>query len=178
MPNFTDRLEIRLIERRDIEEARCLHNDDNTLFRLTDIEHVTEAQQERWFDSMSTSSSAKRYVARERETGDLVGVFRLDRIDWKNRNACVGLDVVPSKRGRSYATEIYEYFFGYLFDQCGMHMLYLTTLAANDVAIGLYTKLGFVIEGRHREAVFRGGLFVDLICMSFLAKEYRERHRP
>lgn len=178
MPNFTDRLEIRLIERHDLEEARRLHNEDSTLFRLTDVEHVSEAKQERWFESISTSSSSKRYVVRERGTDDFVGVFRLDRLDWKNRNACVGLDIASGKRGHGYAREVYGYFFDYLFNQCGLHMLHLNTLADNDVAIGLYTKLGFVIEGRNREGAFRNGRFVDLICMSFLAEEYRGGTRP
>ena len=53
--NGTERLVIRLIERRDMEEARLLHNDDQTLLNLTDISHVSEAQQEAWFQAISTS---------------------------------------------------------------------------------------------------------------------------
>lgn len=171
--NGTSRLEIRLLERRDIEAARLLHNDDGTLAHLTDISHVSELQQEAWFQSVSTSRSSRRYVACRRSDGLLVGVFRLDRLDLGNRNAFVGADVVKAMRGQGYATEMYGYFLRYLFDQCGLHRLGLVTLASNAAAIALYTKLGFIEEGRERQAVFRNGRFQDLIAMGLIASEWR-----
>lgn len=115
--NGTKRLLVRLLERRDLEEVRLLHNDDGTLARLTDIAHVSETQQEAWFQSVSTSRTSRRYVARLRSNGILVGVFRIDRLDPLNRNAFVGADVVPALRGQGYAQEMFGYFFHYLFDQ-------------------------------------------------------------
>src|SRR5262245_65975966 len=92
--NTTDRLVIRLLERRDLEEARRLHNDDSTLFYLTDVSYVSEVQQEAWFDALSTSRSSRRYVARLRSDDTFVGVFRDDRFDRSNRHACVCVGVV------------------------------------------------------------------------------------
>ena len=88
--NGTERLVIRLMERRDIEDARLLHNDDSTLKYLTDIAHVSEESQQTWFQAMSTSRSSRRYVARRREDDRFVGIFRIDRLDPWNRNAFVG----------------------------------------------------------------------------------------
>ena len=78
--NGSQRLIIRLLERRDLEEARLLHNDDDTLSQLTDIGHVSEAQQEQWFLSLSTSRTSRRYVARLRADDAFIGVFRVDRL--------------------------------------------------------------------------------------------------
>jgi RimJ/RimL family protein N-acetyltransferase len=170
--NGTERLLIRLLERRDLEEVRLLHNDDGTLARLTDISHVSEVQQEAWFQSVATSRTSRRYVARRRGNDALVGVFRIDRLDPWNRNTFVGADVVPALRGQGYAAEMFGYFLRYLFNQCGLHRVALVTIASNTPAIALYRKLGFVEEGREREAIFREGHFQDLVAMGLLASEW------
>jgi RimJ/RimL family protein N-acetyltransferase len=171
--NGTRRLAIRLLERRDIEEARILHNDDATLARLTDVTHVTEPQQEAWFQSVSTSRTSRRYVARRRDDDAFVGLFRVDRIDLQNRNCLVGCDIVPSLRRQGHAREFYGYMLDYLFLQLGLHRVGLVTLADNDGALALYRALGFAEEGREREAIFRSGRFHDLVAMGLLASEWR-----
>ena len=169
----TERLAICIMEAADAEEARLLHNDSTTLYRLTDIAHVSQESQMAWFKSVSTSRTSRRYVARLKSDGSFVGVFRVDRIDPWNRNAFVGADIVEGLRGQGYATEIFRYFFEHFFDQCGFQRLALVTMEANVPAINLYKKLGFVEEGRERQAIFRDGKFQDLVCMGILAEEWR-----
>jgi RimJ/RimL family protein N-acetyltransferase len=173
--NGTERLVIRLLERRDLEDARRLHNEDSTLLRLTDVSYVSEAQQEAWFHSLSTSRTSRRYVARLRSDDRFVGVFRVDRFDPTNRNAYVGADVVPALRKQGYAGEMFAYVLRYLFDHCGLHRVALTTLESNQDALKLYHRLGFSEEGRERQAIFRDGRFHDLIIMGLLADEWRSR---
>lgn len=168
----TKRLKIHIMEAADIEEARLLHNEETTLYRLTDIAHVSQESQMAWFKSVSTSRTSRRYVARLTSDDSFVGVFRVDRIDYWNRNAFVGADIVEGLRCQGFATEIFRYFFGYFFDQCGFQRLALVTMEDNLPAINLYKKLGFIEEGRQRKAVFRNGKFVDLIEFSILAEEW------
>ena len=173
--NGTERLVIRLLERRDLEEVRHLHNHDETLMRLTDVSHVSETQQDAWFQAVSSSRTSRRYVGRRRADEAFVGVFRLDRLDPWNRNAYVGADVVPAMRRQGYAEEMFAYFLRYLFSQCGLHRVALVTLVSNTAALALYRKLGFVEEGREREAIFRDDRFQDLVLMGLLAEEWRGR---
>lgn len=169
--NGTPRLYIRIMELKDIEDARILHNEESTLFKLNDINHISEESQLAWFKKISISSTSKRYVARLRENDEFVGVFRIDNIDQINRSALVGADIVPHHRGNGYAKEIFKYFFDYLFNQRGLHRLSLVTLETNKIALSLYEKLGFKIEGKQREAIYRDGRLLDLICMSILDNE-------
>lgn len=171
--NGTERLTIRIMESADAEEARLLHNQETTLYRLTDIAHVSQESQATWLQSISTSRTSRRYVARLKTDGCFVGVFRVDRIDPWNRNAVIGADIVEGLRGQGYATEIFRYFFEYFFEQCGFQRLALVTLESNAPAIKLYKKLGFVEEGRERQAIFREGKFQDLVCMGILSEEWR-----
>ena len=161
-------LRIRVMERRDIENARKLHNDPSVLRQLTDVRIVSEAEQESWFLAMSKSSTSRRFIIEEVEGGDFVGVFRLVHLDMGNRNAMVGLDICPEKRGKKYAKIIYQWVFDYLFNDMGLHRLGLVTLESNAVAIKLYGSLGFQEEGRLREAIWRDGRFQDLIYFGLL----------
>lgn len=175
--NGTSRLIIRLFEQRDLEEVRRLHNDDRVLFWLTDVAHVPEAQQEAWFQAISSSSKSRRYVARLRSDDSFVGVFRIDRLDVGNRNCYVGADVVPKLQKKGYAGEMYGYMLALLFDQWGLHRVGLATMENNREALALYRKLGFKEEGREREAIFRHGGFYDLIIMGLFASGWRERQK-
>lgn len=173
--NGTARLAIRLMERADIEEVRLLHNNDRTLMRLTDVLHVSEVQQDAWFQSISASRVSRRYVARLRGDGAFVGIFRIDRIDMQNHNCLVGCDIVPVHRRRGFGEELFGYMLDYLFLQLGMHRVGLVTIAENQPALSLYRKLAFVTEGVEREAIFRDGQFHDLVTMGLLGVEWRAR---
>lgn len=173
--NETERLMIRILEREDLEPARLLHNEHSTLLMLTDVEHVSQAQQESWFQSVSLSKTSRRYAIREKSSRDFVGVFRVDHLDLKNRSVMIGLDIVPRHRGKGYAPEVYNWFLAYFFRQLGMHRVSLKVLDDNGRARRLYERLGFREEGRERDALFREGRFHDYICMSVLESEYRER---
>ncbi|NIZ00147.1 GNAT family N-acetyltransferase [Thalassospira lucentensis] len=167
---FRENLVIRQMEHRDIENARLLHNHPSVLKFLTDVRLISEAEQENWFKAVSTSKSARRLVVEE-DTGAFVGVFRLDAIDLQNRNAMVGLDITPEKRGLGYATITFEAMFNYLFGAMGLHRLSLVTMVNNTVAVNLYKKLGFVEEGLHKEAIYRDGSFVDLRAFALVKQK-------
>ncbi len=161
------------MEREDIEFARLLHNESSVLMKLSDPSHVSESQQERWFETISLSASSERYIIYEMESGNSVGVFRVDNIDRHNRSVCVGLDVVENKRGLGYAKQSYNYFLDLFFNQKNFHRIYLATLETNDIALKLYKHLGFVEEGHSREAIYRDGRFQNLVWLSILACEWR-----
>jgi RimJ/RimL family protein N-acetyltransferase len=170
--DIRDGLLIRIMERADLEQARQLHNDDTTLFMLHDIRHVSEAEQEQWYESVSRSRTSRRYCAIDVASNRLVGLFRLDQLDLQNRSALVGLDIVKEFRGRGHAKTIYAYFFSYLFKELGVNRLSLLVLETNQVALSLYRSLGFIEEGRQRQAIFRSGKFIDLLAFSLLRDEY------
>jgi|688.fasta_scaffold133290_1 hypothetical protein len=65
--DFTKRLTIKLISKEDLEEARLLHNEPSVLSNL---------------------QTSFRYVCRSKEISGLVGVFRVDNLDFNNRMLC------------------------------------------------------------------------------------------
>ncbi len=59
------------------------------------------------------------------------------------------------------------------FEDLGMHRVELVVFDFNSPAIRLYTKLGFVEEGRLRESQAMGDEFWSLYQMSILEDEWR-----
>jgi RimJ/RimL family protein N-acetyltransferase len=168
---LTQRLAIRLIEERDLEEVRLFHNEFNTLKWLSDIRHISQEEQINWHNSLMNNQRQRRYVARKSDSQELVGIIRLDKMDLINRSVEIGVDIVEKLREQGYASEIYLCFLDYLFDQMGIHRLSLVTLETNNAGLGLYNKLGFVREGIMKDAIFREGKFQDLIIMRLLKNE-------
>jgi RimJ/RimL family protein N-acetyltransferase len=46
----------------------------------------------------------------------------------------------------------------------------------NTIAINLYTKMGFCLEGTQRQAIFRDGKYVNYLMMSILKEEYNSEN--
>jgi hypothetical protein len=65
------------------------------------------------------------------------------------------------------------------FTGLGLHRIALTVFAFNERAIRSYRRVGFVVEGRAREAIWREGQWWDEISMSVLDSDWTALHpRP
>jgi RimJ/RimL family protein N-acetyltransferase len=102
-----------------------------------------------------------------------VGYFRLTNFSKSNRNMYIGADIHPDHQGKGYAHQAYLTFVPGVFVAWDLHKVSLEVLATNQRAINLYKKLGFVEEGRKREEVLKGDIYVDSIIMSILRNEWK-----
>lgn len=168
----TTHLIIRLMEENDIEFVRQLHNQESTLNKLTDPFHVSREEQVLWFQSLSKSRKSRRYVLIEKKSREICGIIRIDDLDLANRSATVGADIDLRFRRQGLATEAYRLIIEYLFNSLGLHRLQLVTLETNEIALGLYEKLGFQKEGIIRDSIYRDGKFNNLILMGLLQSEW------
>lgn len=75
--------------------------------------------------------------------------------------------------GRGCGTEATRLMLDHAFGTLGLHRVALAVFAFNERAIRSYRKIGFVEEGRSREAIWRDGSFWDEIQMSMLEQEWR-----
>lgn len=169
---------IKPTELADVPAIVALRNDPATFMHLHDATHYNEAQTENWLRHLHTTS--KRYSVfpwtNSPQTpvvlGPFIGLVRIDRIDSVSRNCAIGLDLAPEHRGQGLSAKVYHWLLDYLFHQLNMHMLYLEVLESNERAQHVYERLGFKIDGRLRQRVFRNGAYEDSILMSLLRSEY------
>jgi RimJ/RimL family protein N-acetyltransferase len=153
----------------DIEWARQLHNDQYVLMMLTDPHIVTPEEQIKWFHKLQTSTTSARLMV-ENE-GRRIGLIRLDSIDFYNKSICVGLDIHKDFRGKGFAKPIYRELFREIFQERDFNRIWLMVAEYNDIARKLYQELGFIEEGRQREALYKEGRFYDYILMGMLKGE-------
>lgn len=165
------KVSFRAVEREDLSAILRLRNDESTWVHLTDPRLVSMADQEGWFSKIGISSGRCYFVAFD-AGNPFIGLVRMDEHDAINQSIRVGADVVPELRGRGFGRKIFEEIERYCFCNLNIHRIWLCVLETNKVAIGLYEKSGFQLEGRYRKAIWRGGRWVDYLLMSILSEEY------
>jgi RimJ/RimL family protein N-acetyltransferase len=105
---------------------------------------------------------------------DGVGVGRctLMNEDPLTRCAEVGISLLASARGRGVGTDALRQLVRFAFIRRNLRRLQLSVISSNAAAIGAYRKLGFVEEGRRREACWVRGSYEDEVLMGLLRSEW------
>jgi hypothetical protein len=93
----TSRLEIKPLAEEDLEAARILHNDSETLRWLSDTRVISQSDQVNWFKELQTSKSSMRLAFHLLKINDLDGVCRIDQLDILNKSENVGLEISLSE---------------------------------------------------------------------------------
>jgi RimJ/RimL family protein N-acetyltransferase/predicted Fe-S protein YdhL (DUF1289 family) len=105
--------------------------------------------------------------------GEMVGYFRISNHSNENRNLYIGADIAEEHRGKGIGREAYLLMMEKLFKERKLNKITLEVLSNNERAFKLYEKLGFSVEGRKRQEVWRKeGYWLDSIVMSITRKEF------
>lgn len=162
---------LRALEKSDLEPLRALRNDPSTWTHLTDPHMLTAEAQNHWFLSLAAKTD-RMYFTICNDAHPFIGVVRMDEYDRLHRSVRVGADVATELRGRGFGHMTFEAIKAYCFQVLNLHRIWLAVLETNSRAMRLYEKHGFQMEGRYRQAIFRGGRYHDYILMSLLENEY------
>ena len=106
---------------------------------------------------------------------ELIGLVELDEVQWPHGTGWIGIGIGnPEYWDKGYGTDAMRVILRFAFAELALHRVSLNTFAYNPRAIHLYEKLGFVVEGRQREFLFRDGQRFDLIYMGLLREDWRD----
>ena len=114
------------------------------------------------------------YVVSEAEPGELQAFAILRGLSESSRSIELKRIVVAVPE-RGLGRKILEELMRIAFNELGAHRLFLDVFEDNARARHLYESLGFVYEGKMREAALRNGEFCTLRLMSVLDREYAAR---
>jgi RimJ/RimL family protein N-acetyltransferase len=89
-----------------------------------------------------------------------------------HRNAIMGISFIESARGKGYGRESINWALDWAFEIAGLHRVTLEVLSTNEVALGLYQSVGFVEEGRQREAIWQYRKWHDIVILGILEGEW------
>jgi diamine N-acetyltransferase len=117
-----------------------------------------------------------RYFVHESESGELEAYAILRGLAEDSRSIELKRIVVANPgrgTGRTILTELLRI----AFEELHAHRVFLDVFDDNARARHLYESLGFVYEGKLRDAALRDGQFCSLRLMSILEHEYAGRKR-
>lgn len=166
-------VDLRAVRAADLALLRQWERDPQIARWMATTAMALDAQEsvEQEFDRLVRMPRIK-LLAIQTKAGAVVGFLRLHDLDLLARKAAVRLFIAPEMQGQGYGGDALRALAEFCFGELGLHRLGLVVRADNTRAIALYQRLGFVVEGREREAVWGEGRWVDLVQMGLLAAEW------
>jgi len=170
-----EKVRLRPIERDDLPRFVEWFSDPEVRRHLALYLPFSLAQEERWFENLLGRLERQESVALTIETaeGAHIGNIGLNSINWKDRNAELGISIGEKAYwDQGYGTDAIRTLLGLAFRQMNLHRVFLRVDADNARGIRCYEKAGFRREGTFREVVFKEGTYHDQHVMSILQSEF------
>lgn len=165
-------------ERPDIPLFVHWYTDARTTRTLMMTSPMGQAMEERWFEKMLDAHGTDRFffVICRREDDRPVGSIDLHEVDRNNGSASLGIAIGdPDDTGAGYGTSALHALVGFAFEQLRLERVELEVYEYNDAARRVYQRVGFVLEGTRRRALYRDGSFHNVHVMAILRDEWSSR---
>lgn len=154
---------------------------DPTVARLTRYQDgpMRPDEIDRFFQTRAVGPASLAMGIHIRATGRLIGSCAFSQLDPDNGSVLYHITIGEKDAwGQGYGTDATRLMLEHAFATLGLHRVALSVFAFNERAIRSYRKVGFAIEGRAREAIWRDGHYWDELQMSILADEWRRLPAP
>jgi RimJ/RimL family protein N-acetyltransferase len=133
----------------------------------------TTAQIDQWFAATLQQANTLNLGIYWKETNALIGYAGLSSISVTNQSGEYFLFIGEKALwGKGVGTAATKQILHLGFTQHQLNRIMLTVSEWNTGGLKAYTKAGFVVEGRLRQAACRQGVFHDKIVMSVLKAEW------
>jgi RimJ/RimL family protein N-acetyltransferase len=167
---------LRPIRAQDAESAWQLYTDVEAR-RMIGATHVfTRDEVDDWCATVADLDGRHDWAITVGDSDEMLGELVLTGLDPHLRSGRLSMCLRSGHRGRGYAREATmlagHFAFGNHPEGLGLHRVALEVLSINPRAFALYESLGFVLEGRLRDAHLDGERYCDTILMSMLDDEY------
>lgn len=106
----------------------------------------------------------------------LIGEISFRTIKWFNRKAEISLFITPEYQGKGFGKQALLMLLKFAFKKMNLYRLEAEVVDYNDKAKSLFEKVGFVLEGRLREAKYNDGKYYDLLRFGLLKHEYDKKY--
>lgn len=178
---YGKRVRLRSAERSDLEKFVEWINDPEVTKGLTLFLPMSSVDEEKWFEGVMQRPQEEKPLVIDMKDGAnwrLIGNSSFFDFDWIAHAAEVGI-MIGDKTiwNQGYGTEVMTLLLRHGFATLNLNRIYLRVYADNKRAIRTYEKAGFVHEGRMRQAVYKHGIFSDVLFMSVLRAEWDARNK-
>ena len=120
-----------------------------------------------FIDNLVEDATNFYWVVKNKD-GFYLGTIYLNKTDFKNRHAYIGIYSNPYNKIKNKGILMIQCIKKLAFEIAGLHTLKLEVIDNNQKAINFYTKSGFTEEGRLKEFVFNDEQWHDVIIMGIV----------
>lgn len=161
------------------EHAACFYtwlSDPEVIeYSLSAFQSIKTPQQiDQWFAATLQQANILNVGIYWKETNALIGYAGLSNLSATNRSAEYFIFIGEKAAWRKgIGTAVTKEILHLGFTNHHLNRIMLTVSESNTGGLKAYTKAGFVMEGRLRQAACRQGVFHDKIVMSVLKSEWQ-----
>ncbi len=170
---------LRAIEESDLPFLQSIMNDPEISSTVVGTSFpVSAMHQAHWYQSIVDDNKTLRLII-ETEKDGVVGTVIMGDFDWVSRVAhTTGIKLDVSKVTESgIALDAIITLFNYAFYELNLNRIEGSVMADNAQAMALNKLIGYTVEGRLRQAVYRGGEYHDVLFLGMLKEDFEQRHR-
>lgn len=163
---------LRAIERNDLDQLLAWRNRPEYRRYFREHRELNRDQQQRWYEAVVNGDPATRmFSVVELGNDRLLGACGLCYINWVDRNADFSLyigadDLYIDER---FAPDAAQVLIRYAFDELNLHRLWSEIYDFDRAKQGLFDRLGFSLDGRHRQSHWGEGHWHDSLFYSLLS---------
>jgi len=172
------RVILRPFRRSDISYFLKWFNDPEVVQYLDMYLPMTEMSEEKFIEEVGTTKARSDVLLviemMEGDSTKPIGNCGLHQISSKDGDAIFGI-IIGEKNywSKGYGLEAARLIINYGFEQLNLHRISSSAFAFNERSIKLHKRLGFVEEGRLRQATFKNGQYHDRLQFGMLREEWK-----
>ncbi len=166
---------LREITKTDLPNINLWRRDPSLVSQLGEsFRYVNLEAEEQWFAAYLHNRHKELRLAICLQDNDIhVGNIYLLNIDRVNNAAEFHLFIGEKNyHSQGIGTLATKLMLNHGFENENLNRIYLRVLDNNTAAIKLYEKVGFEFEGKARAAVFKQGIYRDILYMALLKSDY------
>ena len=151
---------LRAIEKADLPLLLAWRNRPGMRRYFREYRELNLMNQEYWFENIvQKDKSTVMFAITDLKSGALLGACGLCYINWVNRNADFSIYIGDSDAyvDKKFAPDAGATLLKYGFDELNLHRIYVEVFDFDKPKVGLMKKLGFRLEGTHRETHWSEG---------------------
>lgn len=134
---------------------------------------MAEAENELgWYQALFREKQGIRWAITDRQSGKFIGSCGFKNYQAVHNKAEIGYDLMYSWWNKGIMTEAIRPIIEYGFTHMELNRIEAEADTRNTASIHLLQKVGFQVEGISRESEFENGMYIDLVKLGLLRREY------
>ena len=162
-------IKLEKIEEQDLPLLQFLKNE--SWFGTHNISFVNSLDQKRWFESLNSMESLI-LKAIDTKNNEIVGLYKIQNIDWINRKYDSAHDVFINHRGKGYSKPVLEAGVDFGFEVLNMNRIDTEVIENNIASLKSALWVGYIEEGIKRKCIHKCGEYLDSITLGILKDEW------